>query len=38
LQNIIDEEVECALNGDRSAEEAAKVLNSRLGTYLSEKS
>lgn len=38
LQNIIDEEVECALNGDRSAEEAAKVLNSRIGTYLSEKS
>ncbi len=38
LQNIIDEEVEYALNGDRSADDTAYILNDRIGTYLSEKS
>lgn len=38
LQNIIDEEVEYAINGDRSADDTAYILNDRLGTYLSEKS
>ncbi len=38
LQNIIDEEVEYAINGDRNADDTAYILNDRLGTYLSEKS
>ena len=37
LKNIIDEEVEYALNGDRSADDTVYILNDRIGTYLSEK-
>ncbi|MBR5512709.1 MAG: hypothetical protein IKV85_01830 [Ruminococcus sp.] len=38
LQNIIDEEVGYAINGDRNADDTAYILNDRIGTYLSEKS
>lgn len=38
LQNIIDEEVEYAINGDRNSDDTSYILNDRIGTYISEKS
>lgn len=38
LQNIIDEEVEYAVNNSRTADDTTRILNDRLETYVSEKS
>lgn len=37
LQNIIYEEIQYAINGDRNADDTAYILNDRIGTYISEK-
>ena len=38
IEEIIDEECAAAIAGEKSAEEVAEILDSRLGIYLSERS